>query len=91
MGLHAAALFRQLTPNLTVVLHEVADVDARVNSMRYEPADVDVVDGPVTRVVTGDDGHVAAVELAMAVGSMPTPSSSDRGSPCASTRSCRSG
>jgi thioredoxin reductase len=29
MGLHAAALFRQLTPNLTVVLHEVADLDGR--------------------------------------------------------------
>jgi thioredoxin reductase len=62
MGLHAAALFRQLTPNLTVVLHEVAAVErGELDALRA--GNVDVIDGPVTRVVTGDDGHVAAVEL----------------------------
>ena len=62
MGLHPVALFRQLTPNLTVVLHEVADVDgSELDALRA--GGVDVVEGPVTRVVTGDDGHVAAVEL----------------------------
>jgi thioredoxin reductase/SAM-dependent methyltransferase len=61
-GLHTAALFRQLTDRLTLVLHGVADVDSsEVDALRA--AGVGIVDGPVRRVVT-DDGHVAAVELA---------------------------
>jgi thioredoxin reductase len=62
MGLHTAGLFRQLTAHLTVVLHDV-DVDgADVDALRA--SGVDVVLGPAVRVVTGEDGHVAAVELA---------------------------
>ena len=63
MGLHPAGLFRQLTARLTLVLHDGVDADdPEVDALRA--AGVDVVDGPVRRIVTGDDGHVAAVELA---------------------------
>ena len=63
MGLHAAGLFRQLTAQLTVVLHDHVEVDdAEVDALRA--SGVDVVVGTVTRVVTGADGHVSAVELA---------------------------
>lgn len=62
MGLHPSALFRQLTENLTVVLHEGVAADApEVEALRT--VGVRVVDEPVRRVVTGDDGHVSAVEL----------------------------
>jgi thioredoxin reductase/SAM-dependent methyltransferase len=61
-GLHTAALFRQLTTRLTVVLHGQFDVDAaELDTLRA--AGVDVVSGPVRRVLAGDDGRVAAVEL----------------------------
>ncbi len=63
MGLHTAGLFRQLTAQLTVVLHDPVDVDdAEVDALRA--SGVDIALGPVARVVTGADGHVAAVELA---------------------------
>ena len=63
MGLHTAALFRQLSARLTVVLHDPVDVDdAELDALRA--GGVDVVDGHVSRIVTGADGHVAAVELA---------------------------
>jgi thioredoxin reductase/SAM-dependent methyltransferase len=63
MGLHTAGLFRQLTAQLTVVLHDPADVDdSELDALRA--GGVDIVDGQVNRVVTGADGHVAAVELA---------------------------
>jgi thioredoxin reductase/predicted O-methyltransferase YrrM len=63
MGLHPATLFRQLSARFTLVLHEgVPADDAEVGAMRA--AGVDVVDARVRRIVTGDDGHVAAVELA---------------------------
>jgi thioredoxin reductase/protein-L-isoaspartate O-methyltransferase len=63
MGLHPAALFRQLSARLTVVLHGGVDADdPEVEALRA--AGVVVVDGRVRRVVTGADGHVAAVELA---------------------------
>ncbi|MDQ4131752.1 MAG: methyltransferase domain-containing protein, partial [Actinomycetota bacterium] len=63
MGLHVAGLFRQLTAQLTVVLHDPVDVDiSEIDLLRA--AGVDIVQGPVTRIVTGSEGHVAAVELA---------------------------
>jgi thioredoxin reductase/SAM-dependent methyltransferase len=61
-GFHTAGLFRRLTDRLTLVLHDVADVDrSEVDVLRA--AGVEIVDGPVSRIVA-DDGHVAAVELA---------------------------
>jgi thioredoxin reductase/SAM-dependent methyltransferase len=62
MGLHPAGLFRQLTAQLTLVLHAGVDAaDPEVVALRS--AGVDVVAERVRRIVTGDDGHVAAVEL----------------------------
>ncbi|HVX21039.1 MAG TPA: bifunctional NAD(P)/FAD-dependent oxidoreductase/class I SAM-dependent methyltransferase [Acidimicrobiales bacterium] len=63
VGLHTAALFRQLTARLTVVLHGAPDVDrAELDALRT--GGVDVRHGPVRRIVTGDDGGIVAVELA---------------------------
>jgi thioredoxin reductase/SAM-dependent methyltransferase len=62
-GLHPAPLFRQLTAEHTIVLHDPAGIDDSL----LEPlraAGTAIVPGPVARVVTGADGHVAAVELA---------------------------
>jgi len=62
MALHPAELFRQLTARFTLVLHEGVDAnDPEVQVLRA--AGVNVVDGRVRRILTGDDGHVAAVEL----------------------------
>lgn len=62
MGLHPAALFRQLTTRFTLVLHDGVDADnPELDALRT--AGVDVVDGRVRRIITGDDGHVSAVEL----------------------------
>ncbi|QGG94269.1 bifunctional NAD(P)/FAD-dependent oxidoreductase/class I SAM-dependent methyltransferase [Actinomarinicola tropica] len=61
-GLHPAALFRQLTRRLVVVLHDGVEPDApEVAALRA--AGVDVRSVRARRVVAGDDGHVAAVEL----------------------------
>ncbi len=63
MGLHPAGLFRQLTTRLTIVLHDgVAVDDPALDGLRA--AGVTVIDGRVERLVTGDDGRLAAVELA---------------------------
>lgn len=63
MGLHTAELFRQLTAQLTLVLHDPVGVgDAEVDHLRT--AGVSVVRDEVRRVLTGADGHVAGVELA---------------------------
>jgi thioredoxin reductase/SAM-dependent methyltransferase len=63
LGLHTAALFRQLSAQLTLVLHEPAGVDdAELDTLRA--GGVTVIERQVSRVVTGVDGHVAAVELA---------------------------
>jgi thioredoxin reductase/SAM-dependent methyltransferase len=63
MGLHPSALFRQLSERLTVVLHDQLEVDAsELDALRA--AGVSIVCGRVSRIVTGHDGHVAAVELA---------------------------
>jgi thioredoxin reductase/SAM-dependent methyltransferase len=62
MGVHAAPLFRQLSDRLTLVLHDGIDVDQpEIEALRA--SGVDVVDERVERVVSGDDGHVVAVEL----------------------------
>ena len=62
MGLHTAGLFRQLSAQHTVVLHEPAGVDdSELNALRA--SGVAIVCEQVRRIVTGGDGHVAAVEL----------------------------
>ena len=63
MGLHATGLFRQLSASLTVVLHDHVDVESSEFDV-LRAAGVEIVEGQVSRVITGDDGHVAAVELA---------------------------
>ena len=63
MGLHPAALFRQLTAHLTIVLHDRVDVDgSELDALRA--SGVDIRCGRVSRIVSGADGHVAAIELA---------------------------
>lgn len=62
MGLHPARLFRQLSARFTIVLHDGVDATSPdLDALRA--AGVNIVDGRVRRIVTGDDGHVAAVEL----------------------------
>jgi thioredoxin reductase/protein-L-isoaspartate O-methyltransferase len=62
MGLHPAGLFRQLSARFTLVLHDGVDADnPELDALRA--AGVNVVDGRVRSIATGDDGHVAAVEL----------------------------
>jgi thioredoxin reductase/predicted O-methyltransferase YrrM len=63
MALHPASLFRQLTTQLTLVLHEgVSADDPQLNVLRA--GGVAVVDQRIARIVTGADGHIAEVELA---------------------------
>jgi thioredoxin reductase len=62
MGLHPSGLFRQLTARLVIVLHEPVDVDGEELDA-LEAGGVEVVRGRVARIVSGADGHVAAVEL----------------------------
>lgn len=63
MGLHTAGLFRQLSAQLTVVLHDPVDVDdSELHALRA--GGVEIVCERVSRIVSGHDGHVAAVELA---------------------------
>ena len=62
-GLHTTGLFRQLSAQLTVVLHDQVDIDdSELHALRA--GGVDIVEGHVSRIVTDADGHVAAVELA---------------------------
>ncbi len=62
VGLHPAALFRQLSSQLTVLLHDGVDVDdAELDALRT--GGVTIVHGKVSRIVTGADDHVSAVEL----------------------------
>lgn len=63
MGLHTTALFRQLSARLTVVLHDHDNLGSSELEL-LRASGVEIVDGQVRRVLTGDDGHVAAVELA---------------------------
>jgi thioredoxin reductase/SAM-dependent methyltransferase len=63
LGLHTAGLFRQLSARLTVVLPDSVDVDeAELDALRA--SGVKIVQGLVSRIVTGTDGRLAAVELA---------------------------
>jgi thioredoxin reductase/SAM-dependent methyltransferase len=62
-ALHTAGLFRQLTDRLTLVVHDGADVD-EAELAALDASGVAVHRAPVSRVVTGEDGRVAAVELA---------------------------
>ncbi|HKC28689.1 MAG TPA: bifunctional NAD(P)/FAD-dependent oxidoreductase/class I SAM-dependent methyltransferase, partial [Jatrophihabitans sp.] len=63
MGLHPAGLFRQLSAQLTVVVHDPVGVDdAELDALRA--GGVDIRHGRVMRIVTGADGHLAAVGLA---------------------------
>jgi thioredoxin reductase/SAM-dependent methyltransferase len=63
MGLHTTGLFRQLSAQLTAVLHDLADVDdGELDTLRA--SGVKIVPGHVSRIITGADGRVAAVELA---------------------------
>lgn len=62
-GLRIAGLFRRLSAQLTVVLHDPAGMDdSELDALRT--GGVDIRYGPARRIVTGSDGHVAGVELA---------------------------
>ena len=62
MGLHPVGLFRQLTDRLTVVLHGGVGADnPELDLLRA--AGVNVVDSRVRRIVTDENGRIAAVEL----------------------------
>lgn len=62
-GLHSAGLFRQLSAQFTVVVHDGAGVDgAELDALRA--SGVKIVQGRVSRIVAGADGRVAAVEVA---------------------------
>ncbi len=62
MGLHPAALVRQLTTRYTVVIHDGAVVDPdQVGALRA--AGVRVVAASVRRIVEDEGGRVAGVEL----------------------------
>lgn len=63
MGFHPAGLFRHLTDHLTIVVH-VDDVAADDEIAALVATGVEVVRSEVRRVVSGEDGRVAAVELA---------------------------
>jgi thioredoxin reductase/SAM-dependent methyltransferase len=65
MGLHPAALLRNLTTRLTVVVHDPAGVhDAALDALRA--GGVDVRHGHVRRIVADAAGNVSAVELGAA-------------------------
>ena len=62
MGLHPVRLFAHLTDRLVVLVHDGAGVgDDELAALRA--SGVDVREGPVRRIVTGSDGHIAGVEL----------------------------
>ncbi len=63
MGLHPATLLRQLTAELTIVVHGKVELEeAALDALRA--GGVNVVRGQVERVVTGPGGEVAAVDVA---------------------------
>ncbi|WP_436794864.1 FAD-dependent oxidoreductase [Actinospongicola halichondriae] len=62
MGLHPASLFRQLTDDLTVVVHDPTGIEEdELSTLRA--GGVQVIDAQVHRLVTGADGGIEAVEL----------------------------
>lgn len=62
MGLHPARLFRQLTADLTIVVHDDTDVDGEELDA-LQTSGVTVVHGRARRVLAGPDGEITAVEL----------------------------
>ena len=61
-ALHTAALFRQLSAHLTVVLHDPTGIDeSDLDALRA--GGVGVVEGRVSRILSDGADHVAAVEL----------------------------
>lgn len=62
MGLHPAPLFRQLTDRHTLVVHDDAELDDAELEL-LAAGGSEVIRTAVRRVVTGDDGRVAGVEL----------------------------
>lgn len=62
MGLHPSTLFRHLTDQLTIVLHDPAGIDEGVLD-GLAASGVNFVRGTVRRVVTARDGEVSGVEL----------------------------
>ena len=66
-GLHTAVLFRQLSAQFTIVLHRPALDDYELDQSELDAlraAGVSIVDGHVSRIVTGADGHVESIEMA---------------------------
>jgi thioredoxin reductase/SAM-dependent methyltransferase len=62
-GLHTAALFRQLTSRLTVLVDDAAGMDsAELDALKA--GGVHIRHGQASRLVSNADGHLAAVELA---------------------------
>ena len=62
MAAHAAGLFRQLTDDVTVVVHS-GDGPTEVDTERLAARGVPIVSGPVAAVVVTDD-HITGVRLA---------------------------
>ena len=62
MGLHNAALFRQLTGRLTVVLHDGVDPDDPALAV-LRAGGVEVIDQRVERLVDDPGGRLVSVEL----------------------------
>jgi len=62
-GLHPVALFGHLADELTVVVHDSRAVPPE-HLQGLRAAGVEIREGPVSRIVTGADGHVNGVELA---------------------------
>ncbi|MPZ54212.1 MAG: FAD-binding protein [Acidimicrobiia bacterium] len=63
MGLHPAGLFSRLSDRFTLVLHDGVESD-NPELAPLRTTGVTVMDEKVERIVTGDDGHIASVELA---------------------------
>jgi thioredoxin reductase/SAM-dependent methyltransferase len=63
MGLHPTPLFRHLTNRFTIVVHDPSGVDGDALDAPAA-AGTDIVRVPARRIVTGENGRVAGVELA---------------------------
>jgi thioredoxin reductase/SAM-dependent methyltransferase len=62
MGLHPTPLLRHLSDRLTIVVHDACGVDDGALAT-LAAAGTDIVRTPVRRIVTGENGRVAGVEL----------------------------
>jgi thioredoxin reductase len=63
LALRTAALFRQLSSRLTVVLHDGVDDDDPAEVGVLRASGVEVVDARVSGLVTGEGGRIAAVDV----------------------------